>query len=173
MLLDLKKAGVPMKLVYQLAKELENDPEQVRLAQALTLDTGRPNMGLKGTGGLFGSQAWWDRISRGDAPTEFSSGVVLRAYVAGQDGGGLPNTVDLLLADGSVTTAGIYVNDKADVGLFRSGCLVEIIYVLEELKRQPAPDGGVNYSKIALEMAVSLEPIKSAQPDSWTRPLKA
>lgn len=171
MLLDLQKTNVPMKLVYRLEDELKADPEQVRLAQELTLNASRPTMGLKGTHGLFGSNEWWSRIANREVPLSFLSGVILRAYVAGQDGGGENNTVDVLLADGSVTSAGIYVNDKTDIALFKTGCQVEVVYALEELKKQPARDGSVNLSHIALEMAVSLEPVQSAQPGSWKRPL--
>ena len=92
----------------------------------------------------------------------FVSGVVRRAYVAGQDGGDENNGIDLLLDDGTVRDVGIYVNDKAYVPLFRVGCRVELVYALDELKKQPAPDGSVNYAKVALEMAVSLEPVTAA-----------
>lgn len=55
-------------------------------------------------------------------------------------------------------SVGIYVNDRADLTLFRIGCRVDLVYALDELKKQPGMDGGVNYSKITLEMAVSVEP---------------
>ncbi|EMI40263.1 hypothetical protein RRSWK_07223 [Rhodopirellula sp. SWK7] len=38
------------------------------------------------------------------------------------------------------------------------GHLVHVVYALDELKRQPAADGGVNYSRVALEMAISEQP---------------
>jgi len=90
-------------------------------------------------------------------PLLFVSGIIRRAYVAGMDGGDENNEIELLLDDGSVRVEGIYVNDKADIALFRVGCRVELVCALDELKKQPAPDGGVNYSEVALEMAVSLE----------------
>jgi hypothetical protein len=67
------------------------------------------------------------------------------------------NTIDLLLDDGSIRMEGIYANNKADISMFRVGCRVELVCALDELKRQPAPDGSVNYLEIPLEMAVSLE----------------
>lgn len=90
-------------------------------------------------------------------PLLYLSGVVQRAYVAGQDPSDSNNTIDLKLNDGAVQTVGIYVNKKTDAGLFRPGCRVGIVYALDELKQQPAADGGINYAKIALEMAVSVE----------------
>jgi hypothetical protein len=159
MLLHLDKAGEPMKRVYQLSEELKNDPEQIALAQALTLNLSKPMLGLKGTHGLFGSPEWWASIEQRKMPLLFVSGIIRRVYVAGQDSGDENNGIDLLLEDGSVRDVGIYVNDKADIPLFRVGCRVELVYALDELKKQPALDGGINYSKIELEMAVSLEPV--------------
>ena len=159
MLLDFGMKDIAMKLVYQLSEELKNNSERVSLTQALTLDDTRPSMGLRGSLGLFGSQLWWNNIQQGVMPLLRISGVVRRAYCAGQDPTGENNMVDLELVDGSVRTVGIYVNDKIDIGLFKPGHKVEIVYALDELKHQPAVDGGVNYSKVALEMAVSLTPV--------------
>jgi hypothetical protein len=159
MLLHLRKAGVQMKRVYQLSEELKNDQEQIALAQSLTLDISRPMLGLKGTHGLFGSPAWWSSIEQRKMSLLLISGIIRRAYVAGQDAGDVNNSIVLILEDGSARDVGIYVNDKADISLFRVGCLVELVYALDEMKKQPAPDGGINYSKIAIEMAVSLEPV--------------
>lgn len=160
MLLPLEAAGLAMKPVYDLARDLEANPGRVAAAQALTLDAAKPLMGLSGTHGLFGSEAWWESIRQGRMPLEFVAGVVARAYVAGQGDSGPNNTVDLVLDDGSTRAVGIYVNDRRDAALFRPGCRVELVYALDELKRQPAPDGSVNCSKVALEMAVSLAPVR-------------
>ena len=158
MLLDLESSPVPMRRVYSLAIELEQDARRVAQAQELTLDSSKPLLGLKGTFGLFGSDEWWANVNQREIPLLFLSGVIQRSYFAGQDSGGRNNTVDLVLSDGSISTAGIYTNDTRDVELFSPGHLVHAAYALDELKRQPAPDGGVNYSRVALEMAISEEP---------------
>ena len=147
--------------MYLLSEELKNDQERVISAQELTLDSSRPLMGLKGAHGLFASDEWWGSIQEKKIPLLFVSGVITRVYVAGQDEGDINNTVDLVTEDGSVTSVGIYTNNIDDVSLFNTGCRVEIVYALDELKRQPARDGGVNYSKVALEMAVSTESAES------------
>ena len=144
MLLRLDEAGIPMKHVFQLSDELENNPERVALTQALTLNTSKPRMGLKGTYGLFGSEDWWESIRQRKMPQLVLSGVVQRAYVAGQDEKGMNNTIDLLLDDGSICSVGIYVNDKEDSKLFRPGFRADVIYALDELKQHPAADGRVN-----------------------------
>lgn len=156
MLLDSSNEDIKMKLVYELSEELESNLERMSLAQALTLDASRPSMGLKGSLGLFGSSEWWNNIKNGVMPLLLITGTVRRAYVSGQDSSDRNNMIDLVLDDGSACAVGIYVNNLNDVNLFEVGCKVKVIYALDELKCQPAADGSVNYSKIALEMAVSI-----------------
>jgi hypothetical protein len=160
MFLDLEKIKFPMKKVFSLSQELSTDPERIALAQALTKDESRPFIGLKGNFGLFGSKEWWASIDEQRIPLLFVSGKIKEAYVAGQDQSATNNTIDLVTPDGRIVSVGIYVNDDEDVPLFREGSWVEMVYALDELKMQPASDGGTNYSKVALEVAVSLEPIK-------------
>lgn len=155
MFLKLDTSKKPMKLVYELSKELEEDPEQVIQAQALTLNESKRLLGLKGTHGLFGSDEWWENIRKQIIPNLVIRGSIKRAYISGQDQSGLNNTVDVIDDAGRMHVVGIYTNKKEDVNLFKVGSETEIIYALDELKRQPAPDGGINYSKIAIEMAVS------------------
>jgi hypothetical protein len=157
MFLQLDKASVPMRLVYSLPQALKDNPKDVALAQALTLDATRPLLGLKGIYGLYGSQQWWASIEQRKMPLRFISGIIQRAYVTGMDECDENNTIDLLLEDGSILMEGIYVNNKTDIKLYREGCRVELVFVLDELKRQPAPDGNVNYLEIPLEVAVSLD----------------
>lgn len=150
-----------MKCVYLLSTDLKADPEQVVLAQALTLNVSKPRMGLKGTLGLFGSSEWWANINQRKMPLLVVQGTILRTYYAGMDESDQEiNSFKLRLDDGSVCDESIYANDKADRALFQVGHRVEVVYALDELKRQPAEDGGVNYSNIVLEMSVSLEPVK-------------
>lgn len=158
MLLKLEDMKIPMKRVYVLSEELKTKPEQITLTQALTLDELRPNMGLQGTNGLFGSQKWWDSIEQGKMPLQFISGIIKRAYVAGQDPSPYNNTVDLILDDGSIKSTGIYVNNKQDTKIFKIGHKVNIVYVFDELKPGAKKCFGEKYLDIVLEMAVSLNP---------------
>jgi len=153
-LLDI--SGNQRKRVYWLSAELSSNPKRVELAQALTQDRTRPYMGLKGNYGLFASSEWWNNINQRVIPLRFVTGTVVRAYEAGQDRIGKNNTVDLLIDDGSTVPVGIYVNNPKDIALFKPGVMVEIVYALDELK-QRARDGSVDYSKVALEMTVSVE----------------
>lgn len=155
MILNLEDFDVPMKLVFELEERLKEDPERVRLAQALTLNPAMPGMGLRGVHGLFGSVEWWASIRQGIMPLLKQSGIIRRAYASGQEPNQASNTIDLQLDDGTVHMTGIFVNKKGDAKLFRAGCRVAVVYALDELKLQPSDNGGVNHLSIALEMAVS------------------
>lgn len=48
------------------------------------------------------------------------------------------------------------MNDKQDIKLFVPGAMVTMVYALDELKAQPAADGGVNVARIVLEVAISV-----------------
>lgn len=160
MFLNLDRPEFPMKRVFSLSKELSEDPGRVALAHALTKDESRPFIGLKGSYGLFGSKEWWASIHEQRIPLQYVKGEIKEAYVAGQDQSVTNNTVDLVTPDGRIVSVGIYTNDIQDVDLFREGSWIEMVYALDELKMQPASDGSTNYSRVALEVAVSLAPIR-------------
>lgn len=159
MFIDTNIIDTPMKIVYELSKEVEANPQSVVDTHLLTLDDSRPEIGLKGRHGLYASDEWWDSLYQGEMETLYISGVIIEAYVAGSDHSNDNNEIDLLMSDGTVQSIGIYVNNPADVSLFRVGCRVDVIYALDELKKQPSHDGGINYLKIVLEMAISLDAI--------------
>lgn len=148
----------PMKVVYTLREELSRNPEYVAQVQALTLDLERPRLGLKGTHGLYGSDEWWESIRVQRIPSTVVSGRITELFFAGQDSrwGDQVNSFQLELQDGSMIEESIYANRKPDRKLFVVGAAVRIVYVLDEMKEQPARDGGVSYSRSVLEMAVSV-----------------
>lgn len=147
-----------MKTVFSLRRELESDPERVSLTQALTLDPSRPLIGLRGRNGLFASPEWWESISNGVMPLLRVKGRIVAAYAVSQDDDSLNDTIDVLGEDQEISSVGIYVNEEADIELFKPGAWIEMVYALDELKSQPAADGGVNYSRVALEVAISNGP---------------
>lgn len=153
--LDHKDSG--LKLVYTLSAELKGDPAYVRDVQSLSLDNDRPLTGLKPTHGLFGSDEWWESINSGRIRTVHVKGTIRELIFAGQDArwGDSVNSFKLEKEDGSSVLEGIYVQEKVDRKLFRVGAKVSCWYALLELKRQPAPDGTVDYAQTVLEMAVS------------------
>lgn len=139
--------------VYTLTEELNADPRQLELAQALTLNPNKPSMGLKGTFGLFGSPQWWDSINRGKMPLRFIHGTIASLSEAGQDSKtGINNTMILELPNGTKEPVGIYINNKKQAKLFQLGSTVLMVKALDEYKRpsRDFPDAG-----ITLEVAVS------------------
>lgn len=144
-----------MKIVYSLEKRLELDKDFIKDVQALTLDSSRPRMGLSGKHGLFASNQWWLNITNGTIPVQYKTGVITKVYVAGENNGQYNDTIDILLDNGNTESVGIFVNNDADATLFKVGCRTTIVYILDELKAQPAPNGETNYLKITFEMAVS------------------
>jgi hypothetical protein len=157
-LLNLDGQNGRLRLVFSLAEELKMDPDRVFATQQLTMDRSRPELGLKGDYGLFGSAEWWGNVEGRKMPLIFIEGRILRAYPDGQDAD-INNSVDIVCPDGSVKSIGIYVNDEDDVEYFSEGHWLEMVYALDKLKKQPASDGGVNYSKVAIEVAVSETPL--------------
>ncbi|SFM22845.1 hypothetical protein SAMN04487963_1811 [Marinobacter zhejiangensis] len=147
-----------MKRVYDLAEALRRNPEHIKAAQEMTLNVNKPLLGLKGRHGLFGSDQWWESIRSGHLAVKTVSGVIQEMAFAGQDArwGNQSNSFKLKLEDGSVLLESMYAHEKADRKLFRPGATVVIAYVLDELKNQPAQDGGVNYAESVLDMLVSM-----------------
>jgi hypothetical protein len=141
--------------VYDLAEELASDPEQVMLAQALTLDDGRPDMGLKGSSGLYGSPAWWSNIKSGKLPTKVRSGVIQRLVRSGMDGSQAPNSLETLSADGEVWLESIYTNSKADRAHYQVGRKITFRYVVDELKERDR-NGEPKYHEFVLEVVIDL-----------------
>ncbi|MCC7600469.1 hypothetical protein IGS61_23485 [Janthinobacterium sp. FW305-129] len=145
-----------MKPVYTLAEALAKDPGRVAKTQALTLDSSRPRMGLKGSHGLFASEAWWQNIAARRLQTQTLTGIIERTYFAGQDSrrGDEVNSFTLRLADGSTADESIYTHRRQDIKLFVPGATVTMVYALDELKARAA-DGGADYARIVLEVSVS------------------
>lgn len=159
-MLEIQNEKNPMVLIYNLKKDLENDPEHLELAQKLTLDKSRPLMGLKGTHGLFGSDEWWDSIYNKKMKLQFVSGVITSTFNAGQDSDRRHNSYELTLDNGSLHQESFYANNKKDKILYSIGKMVSIAYALDELKRQ---DRKNKYSRTPIEIAISKEivPVES------------
>jgi hypothetical protein len=156
--LNLAGIGKPMKVVYTLRDELNGKPEYVARVQAMTLNRERPLLGLKGRHGLYASDDWWESIRSRRIETKVVSGTITELFFAGQDSrwGDQVNSFRLKIEDETTVEESIYTNQKSDRRLFVVGATVCIAYALDELKKQPARDGSVNYSESVLEMAISV-----------------
>ena len=144
------------KMVYELAKELDANPEQVAKTQAMTLNASKPQMGLLGDCGLYGSKEWWQSIEEGRIEVRVYSGTIQRLYIAGQEADeDEGKDFEYLCNDGKVRRESCMVNNDGDLDLYRPGAVVTLMYALDKLKKQPARDGGENFAEILLEVTVS------------------
>ncbi|TDP71062.1 hypothetical protein [Roseateles toxinivorans] len=144
------------KRVYELSKELADNPARIAKTQALTLNADKPLLGLLGDHGLFGSREWWLSIKEGRIEVRVYKGTIQRLYVAGQDAEEDDGKdFEYLCDDGSVRRESCVANDHVDLGLYREGATVALAYALDKLKKQPARDGGTNFTEVLLEVAVS------------------
>lgn len=121
-----------MRRIYDLAIALQRDPKRVADTQALTLDTSRPLMGLKGVYGLFGSSDWWDNLKGGGMPLKVYEGEIVGLQFEGMNNEGRSFTLDL--RDGSTFTYSLMANEKADLKLYETGRPVRLTF-FEELKK--------------------------------------
>jgi len=152
------------KLVWELGEHLRQRPDRISQTQALTLDKGRPLMGLKGAAGLYGSTEWWESIASGRIPCEQRIGTITKLVFAGQDArwGNEVNSFEMTLDSGNVVLESIRSSSKEDHGLFKLGATVSATYALDELRKQPGPDGEVNCLAILLEMKLISAPPRSS-----------
>ena len=148
---------VPMNIVFRLRDELRNNLEHVRTMRRLTLDPLQPDRGLSGTYGLFGSREWWSNIALGKLPLQRVSGKVERFQLAGPDRHAL-HVLEIRALDGSLHGVDIHAAGAPGLPLLQVGQDVSVLCALDECKCQPAEDGGRHVARIALEMAVSLDP---------------
>ena len=121
-----------MKTVYDLAVTLARDPQQVADAQALTLDAARPNFGLKGEHGLFGSAAWWASLKAGLLATTVYEGEIESLQFEGMHNEGQSFT--LRLTGGGTYTYSFVANDKADMKAYGVGRRARVTTYREMMK---------------------------------------
>jgi hypothetical protein len=144
-----------MRTVFQLATQMEANPQDVERVQRLTLDS-NSSLGLKGVGGLYGSSQWWDSIRDGLIKTKVCAGVIYRVYFAD----GSNDFDDLMMdvySDGALVAESCYSLSEAGYQLFRPGHRVEFRCAYDELKAR-REDGSPAYSQSMLEMSVSEKP---------------
>lgn len=120
-----------MKQIYALKHELDNDPEQVKKAQELTLDNSKP-FGLKGNNGLFGSEKWWKFIESKKAKIKNYEGTIERVYGEGMHNEG--KGFAMRLNNGAEYKYSCVSNTKADRKFYEVGRTIVVKAIYEELK---------------------------------------
>ncbi|WP_081493575.1 hypothetical protein [Pseudomonas sp. GM25] len=145
-----------MKKIYDLAIKLNTNPAYMEKVQALTLNSSKPLLGLKGTYGLFGSKEWWTNIENNAIPQTEIEGTIVKVYRTGQDNIEKQNTIDIITTEQKIHTEGMYANNEDDKTLYKEGAKVKIKYAHEPLKNQPAADGSQNNANTILEISISV-----------------
>lgn len=147
----------PMNIVFRLRDELPRHLEHVRRIRRLTMDASQPDSGFSGKHALFGSLEWWNNIALGRMPLLRLSGKV-EGCLDGQAGREGVHVLEIRAVDGSLHAVEVHAADASGLAVFQVGQAVSVLCALDELKRQ-AGEGGDNVVRIALEMAVALEPV--------------
>src|SRR5262245_23643545 len=124
-----------MRIVYSLREELARDPKKVRTAQAMTLNKGRPLLGLSPRQGLYGSDEWWGHIESGEIQSAHYSGVIVRLYHAGMDGDrSKPNSFEMKTDNAGRFDWGMIANDPSHKSLYTVGRRIEVKTIFLETK---------------------------------------
>lgn len=110
-----------MKTIYNFKQRIKEDPEYIRKAHELTLNTTKPKAGLKGTYGLLGSKEWWDNLENGSIPQKEISGTIQKVYLTGQDNTEDFNTIDIETENKTLCTEGTYTNKNTDRKHYEAG----------------------------------------------------
>ena len=87
----------PMKLVYQVRVEIEQNPDYVKDVQKLTLNQSKPTRGLNGTYGLYGSIEWLNNLESGVIPRKKIFGIIQSVYKVSMDESVGSDTMDILI----------------------------------------------------------------------------
>ena len=139
-----------MKPIYDLAIALEHDPRRVTDTQALTRDTSRPLMGLKGEYGLLRSAEWWSNLKSGKIPLKSYEGEIVSLQFEGMNSEGRSFT--LRLDGGGQFTYSRMANKKDDLQMYEVGRYLRLTF-FEEIKKT----GEVLEMLWKLEIASSLK----------------
>jgi len=158
MYFDPKSFPKKMKRVFDLAKEINENRDYVNAVQAMSLNSDKPFLGLKGNFGLYGSKEWWENIRNGNLKINRIIGNIQNLIFAGQDSrwGHEINSFTLRLENGKTIMESIYAHESDDWKLFQIGSTVAVSYILDEFKPKPKSNSAVNYSEIVLEMMISV-----------------
>jgi hypothetical protein len=147
-----------MLTVYSLRDKIEKDLEYLKLVQALSLNTSKPDMGLSTRLGLYGSQEWWKNVESGLIPRANYSGIITETYYAGMDSDRRHNSFRMKTDDGRAYSYGMVPEHSSYKGLYRPGHRAEIVTIFNELKRRNR-DGTPELLESPLEIRLSTKPV--------------
>ena len=121
-----------METIFSLEQKLIDNPELVTDAQNLTLDESKPNFGLKGEYGLYGSEKWLESLNTGKMEIRTYSGKISSIKSSGMHNEGKSFTI--LLNDGGSYSYSCVANEKAHLKLYKVGSKLKVTTYFEKLK---------------------------------------
>ena len=147
-----------MLTVYSLRDELEKDPESLKRAQAVSLDSAIQYAGVTTRYGLYGTEEWWRNVDEGVVPRATYSGTITETFYAGMDTDRRHNSFRMKTDDGREWSWGMVPENSSYKGLYRPGHRVEIITIFKEYKMRK-PDGCHEIIESPLEIKLSTKPV--------------
>ncbi len=118
--------------VFSLEQKLRDEPSLIELTQKLTLNKDKPQMGLKGNLGLYGSSEWWSNIRSGVIPRKTYEGVIDNIHMSGMHNESKSFTVSL--SGGGSYTYTCAANRKKDLTLYKAGAAIKVTAFQEQMK---------------------------------------
>ena len=147
-----------MLTVYTLRRELENDPDGLKLTQQVSLDRKKDWVGLSARLGLYGTEEWWRNVESGAIPRAHYNGIIAETYYAGMDTDRRHNSFRMKTDEGRDFSWGMVPERSSYKGLYRPGHRAEIVTIFQELKRRN-PDGTPEIMESPLEIRLSTKPV--------------
>lgn len=151
------------KVVFTFQRELQSNPRFLDAIQSATLDPAESVFGLKGTHGLLGTEEWWRNIENGVIRSVIKTGVVAKIIHydessdeedEGQDVSDDEPSFKMDLDAGGYEYHQCFVNDRADLALYKVGAKVKMLVALDEGKSR-GEKGDIRYLDVVLEVSVS------------------
>lgn len=147
-----------MLTVYSLRKELEGDPEGLKLTQQVSLDSKKTWVGLSARLGLYGTDEWWGNVESGVIPQARYAGTIVETYYAGMDSDRRHNSFRMKTDDGRDFSWSMVPERSSYKGLYRPGHRAEVVTIFLELKRRDSR-GAPEISEHPLEIRLSTKPV--------------
>jgi len=147
-----------MLTVYSLRDELEKDPDALKRAQKVSLDSAIQYAGITTRFGLYGTQEWWRNVDQGVVPRATYFGTITETFYAGMDTDRRHNSFRMRTDDGREFSWGMVPENSSHKGLYRPGHRVEIVTIFKEYKMRK-PDGSHETIESPLEIKLSTKPV--------------
>jgi hypothetical protein len=147
----------------EIAYRLKDNATFIGQVQKATLTT--DNFGIEPTDGLFGSEAWWDRVASGKLRVHTLRGTIAERFMGSM--GDWPE-ISVCSETGEESSWTRQVNNRGQDALYRVGRQIEIDYVLQRHRHKSSVPNAEH--KVVLEIRVE-PPLEGEAPGGYERVL--